>query len=58
MRRVSVVGNSGSGKTTVARAISDRLGLPHLELDGIYHQPGWSARPEPEMRRLVIEFVD
>ena len=58
MRRISVVGNSGSGKTTVARAISDRLRLPHLEVDGIYHQPGWSARPEAEMRSLITEFVD
>ncbi|HEX6147283.1 MAG TPA: adenylate kinase [Acidimicrobiia bacterium] len=58
MHRVSVVGNSGSGKTTVARAISDRLGIPHLELDAIYHQPGWSARPEAEMRRLLTEFVE
>jgi adenylate kinase family enzyme len=57
MRRVSVVGNSGSGKTFIARAISERFGLPHLELDAVYHQPGWTVRPEPEMREMVAEFV-
>jgi adenylate kinase family enzyme len=41
MRRVSVVGNAGSGKTTLGHALAARLGVPHLELDGIYHQPGW-----------------
>lgn len=57
MRRVSVIGNSGSGKTFVAGVISDRFGLPHLEMDAVYHQPGWAARPEPELREIVAEFV-
>ena len=41
MQRISVVGNSGSGKTTVAQAIAAELGLPYLELDGVFHQPDW-----------------
>lgn len=51
MRRISVVGNSGSGKSTIARQLAQALGIPHLELDGIFHQPGWQPRP-------VIEFQD
>jgi adenylate kinase family enzyme len=39
--RISVVGNAGSGKSTFAAALADRLGLRHIELDSIYHQPGW-----------------
>ena len=41
MRRVSVVGTSGSGKTTVARRLSEGLGAPHVELDALFHGPGW-----------------
>ncbi len=38
--RVAVVGCSGSGKTTVVRRVVDRLGLEHVELDALAHQPG------------------
>jgi adenylate kinase family enzyme len=53
VRRVSVVGNSGSGKSTVARELALVLGVPHLELDGVFHQPGWVPLPEDEFRRVV-----
>ena len=47
------MGNSGSGKTRVARAIAGRLGIPVVELDAIVHQPGWVELPTPEFRRRV-----
>lgn len=53
MKRVWVVGDSGSGKTTVARAIAARLGLPHVELDALMHRPGWREAPLPEFRAAV-----
>jgi adenylate kinase family enzyme len=53
VRRVSVVGNSGSGKSTLARTLAARLGVPLLELDSVYHQPGWEPLPEDEFRRVV-----
>jgi adenylate kinase family enzyme len=53
VRRVSVVGNSGSGKSTVARELAGILGVPHLELDAVFHQPGWVPLPEDEFRRAV-----
>jgi adenylate kinase family enzyme len=50
MRRVSMVGNSGSGKTTTGRALAARLGVPFLELDSIFHLPRWQERPLDEFR--------
>jgi adenylate kinase family enzyme len=50
-----VVGNSGSGKSTLARELAASLGVPHLELDGAFHQPGWEPLPKEEFRRLVTE---
>jgi adenylate kinase family enzyme len=40
-RRISVVGSSGSGKSTIARAIGSALDLPVVELDVINWQAGW-----------------
>ena len=48
MRRVSVVGSTGAGKSTLARAIATRLGVPFVELDGFMHQAGWQPRPDSE----------
>lgn len=45
-RRVLVAGVSGSGKTTLAGRIGARLGIPHIELDGLHHGQGWRPRPQ------------
>jgi len=56
--RIVVVGTSGSGKTTMAKALSKALGLPRVELDAVNWQPGWRdiANHEPaEFIRRVAE---
>ena len=57
MKRISVVGNTGSGKTTVAEALASDLGLPCLELDSVFHQPDWQPLDAEEFRRIVSEFT-
>lgn len=46
--RILVAGSSGSGKTTLARRIGDALGVPHVEIDALYHGPQWTPRPSFE----------
>ena len=58
VRRVSVVGNSGSGKTTVAAQLAARLGVSHIELDAIRHQPNWQELPDDEFRSRVAALTD
>lgn len=55
MQRVNVVGTSCSGKTTLARAIGRRLGLPHTELDALFWGPAWTPVPDELFRRRVSE---
>src|SRR6266699_1091454 len=57
VQRISVVGNSGSGKTTLARGIAAALSIPHLELDSVFHQPGWQPLDTEEFRRAVAAFT-
>jgi len=38
---------SGSGKSTLARRLAAALDLDHIELDALYHGPGWQpAAPD------------
>jgi adenylate kinase family enzyme len=44
-RRIAVAGVTGAGKTTLARRISTLTGIPHTEIDGLFHGEGWVPRP-------------
>ena len=57
MERISIIGTAGSGKTTLARRLAAALGLPHLELDSVFHQPGWTPLPDEEFTGIVADFV-
>jgi adenylate kinase family enzyme len=56
-RRIAIVGSSGAGKSTLARRLSESLGFPRLELDGLFHQPGWTQLATEDFRIRVGEFV-
>lgn len=48
-----MVGNSGSGKTRLARRLAGLLAVPHVELDAIHHLPGWEPiDPDTFLREI------
>lgn len=53
-RRFVVWGPPGSGKSTLARQISERTGLPCIELDAIFWLTGWKQKPLEEFRTDVL----
>jgi len=57
VRRVSVVGTSGAGKSTFAGALAGVLGISWVELDSVYHQAGWTPLPVEEFRRRVAALA-
>ncbi len=57
MKRINVVGTSCSGKTTLARSVAERLGLPHVELDALFWDRHWTPAPAPLFRSRVAAAV-
>lgn len=55
--RISVVGTTGSGKTTVACQIARRLEIPHVELDALYWGPDWTPASLQVFRGRVADAV-
>ena len=38
------MGVSGAGKTTLAARLGRLLDVPHVEIDALFHGPGWTPR--------------
>jgi adenylate kinase family enzyme len=57
-RRIHVIGAIGSGKSTTAHRIADRLGLTFVELDAIQYQNGWTVRSSDEFKADVFAALD
>lgn len=57
MQRVSVVGNSGSGKSTFASQLAKRLDVEYVELDAMFHLPNWDELPREEFRAQASEHT-
>ena len=56
-RRIHILGGAGSGKTTVARDLGRRLGLPIYDLDQIGYEDGVGDRRPLEMRLADISAI-
>ena len=57
MRRVSIIGCSGSGKSRLAAELASLLGLPVIHLDAFHWRPGWERPPEEEWRRRHAKLL-
>jgi hypothetical protein len=53
MRRMNVIGTSCSGKTTLARALAERLDVPYVEFDALFWGPNWTEVPNPIFRERL-----
>ncbi|NEG72863.1 DNA topology modulation protein FlaR [Bifidobacterium ramosum] len=56
--RISVIGLTGSGKSTLTRYCGEHYGIPSLYLDTVQFLPGWRSRPIDEQRAMVSRFLD
>jgi adenylate kinase family enzyme len=57
VKRVVILGRGGSGKSTLAAKLGEITGLPVIELDKIFWQPGLHALPLSEWVKMQRSFV-
>lgn len=57
MRRVVIVGPGAAGKTTLAARLGQITGLPVIELDQSFWQPGLAATPPQQWAAIQRELV-
>lgn len=55
--KIAVIGSCCAGKTTLAGRLSERLGVPHIELDALHHGPNWQEATAEELRARVGEAL-
>jgi adenylate kinase family enzyme len=56
-QRILVVGDSNSGKSTLAARLASELDIPFVELDALYWLPDWQERSTEDFRRLLREHL-
>jgi adenylate kinase family enzyme len=57
MERIAIIGPGGAGKSTLARRLGERLGLPVIHLDAEYWRPGWVEPPKAEWVERMRELT-
>lgn len=52
MKRIIIIGCGGAGKSTLARQLGEKLGLPVVHLDKLFWKPGWVQVSQEEFDDL------
>ena len=50
--RICIIGVTGSGKTTLARQLADKLSISYICNDELFWLPNWVKRPDAEFAAL------
>ena len=58
MKRIIIIGCSGSGKTTFAEKLCEKIGLPLFYLDAIWHKPDKTHISRDEFDARLSEILE
>ena len=58
MKKVLVLGCSGSGKSTFSVQLGELTGLPVIHLDALYWKAGWVSATEEEWDHIIDNLVE
>ena len=57
VKRISIIGGPGTGKTTLANNLGKELNLPVYHIDGIHHLENWQIRDKNERDEIILNKV-
>jgi len=58
MPRILIIGNGGTGKSTLGAYLSRELGIPVTHLDQLSMKPGWQYIPEAEFTAKLQSILE
>jgi len=57
MKRINVVGISGSGKSTFSKALAEALRIPYVQMDQLFWKKNWEESSDEEFVAKIREVV-
>jgi len=58
MERILIIGCGGAGKSTLARSLGEKLGIPVVHLDQLWWKPGWIESNRDEFDEKLAVALD
>ena len=55
--KISIIGGSGTGKTTLSENMAKELSLPVYHIDGMNYHKNWEARDTNQRDEMILEKV-
>lgn len=57
MKKITVIGCAGSGKTTFSKMLAERLHLPLYTIDELYYGPNWTKISQEELKDKLVQIM-
>ena len=57
MKRILIIGNCGSGKSTFSKKLNRHLKLELKHLDNLFWKPNWKETPKQEWKEIVRYII-
>lgn len=56
-QRYVIVGTTSSGKSTLAKALAEKIGAEYIDLDYLHWEPNWVEAPDDVFRERVTNAI-
>ena|SRR3989344_1088699 len=57
MKKIIVIGTTGSGKSLVAKELAQKLSVPYIQMDHLFWEPNWRQSSDEDFMKRVTESV-